>query len=347
MIPMTYFWKPGHFENSENKPRRAGFELEFGNVYVKETAQALQNALGGKISEINPFVFKIENSSLGNLKVKRDAELLNSVKHRETLRKIPIDFYPGTLASEIEEGIDKLSSLLIPCEIVTEALLFEDFSKLDEVVKILNKLKAKGTQDSIVNAFGLHINPSVPDLEVKTLVKYMQSFLLLVDWIIMDSGIDFTRRFFTSYIDPFSESYFKKILDLAYAPDMETLIDDYLEFNPTRNRSLDMLPILCEIDCDRVMAGVKKEERSLINGRPAFHYRLPDCRLGDKSWMISHEWNRWWYVEILASDDNLRFELIDRWNENSRRFFMTRNTQWIQTVKNFLADHIKPKGKES
>ena len=58
---MTDFWKPGHFKNSDNKPRRAGFELEFGNVYVKETAQALQNVLGGKISEINPFVYKIEN----------------------------------------------------------------------------------------------------------------------------------------------------------------------------------------------------------------------------------------------------------------------------------------------
>ena len=88
---MTDFWKPGQFQNSENKtPPGGGFELEFGNVYVKETARALKNALGGKITETNPFVFKIEDSSLGNLKVERDAELLNSVKHRETLSKISI-----------------------------------------------------------------------------------------------------------------------------------------------------------------------------------------------------------------------------------------------------------------
>ncbi len=347
MISMTDFRKPGDFTNSENKPRRAGFELEFGNVYVKETARALQNALGGKITETNPFVFKIENSSLGNLTVKRDAALLNSVKHRETLSKISIDFDPGTFASEIEEGVDRLSSFLIPCEIVTEPLLFEDFSKLDEVVKILNQLKAKGTQDSIINAFGLHINSSVPDLDVKTLVKYMQSFLLIVDWIIMDSGIDFTRRFFTSYIDPFPEPYFKKLLDPAYDPDIETFIDDYLEFNPTRNRSLDMLPILCEIDHDRVWAAVNKEERTLLSARPAFHYRLPDCRLGHQGWRIANEWNRWWYVEIIASDDRLRTELIERWNENRRLFFMTRKTQWTDIVKNFLTDHIKTPGQRS
>jgi hypothetical protein len=164
----------------------------------------------------------------------------------------------------------------------------------------------------------------------------MQSFLLLTDWIIEDSGIDFSRRFFTNFIDPFQNSFVEKVLEIKYEPSVETFIDDYLEFNPTRNRALDMLPVLCEIDKDRVLAGIKKEERSLVNGRPAFHYRLPDCRLGDNKWSIADEWNRWWYVETFSSKNELRAELIDLWNKNNKGLMMTRKKQWIDTVKKFL-----------
>ena len=104
---------------------------------------------------------------------------------------------------------------------------------------------------------------------------------------------------------------------------------------------------MCEIDRDRVLAAVNKEERTLLSARPAFHYRLPDCRLGDKSWRIANEWNRWWYVEMMASDDKLRSKLIERWDENSHHFFMTRKTQWRDLVKNFLADQIQTPGPRS
>ncbi len=337
---MKRYWEPEIFTDSANEPRKVGFELEFGNLTVKETAKALQNSLGGHLQEKNPFNMEIINSAVGKLKIERDAELLKSVSYREALSKINVTFDPDTIGSEIEQGIDRLSSLLIPCEIVTAPLAFRDFPKLNEIVKVLNRLDVKGTQDSLFYAFGLHMNPSVPDLDIKTLVACMQSFLLLTDWIIEDSGIDFSRRFFTNFIDPFPDSYVEKVLDPKYEPHIATFIDDYLEFNPTRNRALDMLPVLCEIDKDRVLSGVKKEERSLINGRPAFHYRLPDCRLGDKKWSIADEWNRWWYVETISSDNQLRTELIELWNKSDKQFFMTRKKQWIDTVKSFVNRHI-------
>jgi hypothetical protein len=337
---MKNFWKPVKLKNSAGENRKVGFEFEFGNLTVRETAEALQNRLGGDIQEKNPFYFKVINSPIGDLKIERDADLLKSVKHRETLSKINVDFDPDTLIQEIEQGIDSLSSFLIPCEIVTKPLSFKEFPKLHEIVKILNSLRAKGTQDSIFYAFGLHMNSSVPDLDIKTLVTFMQSFLLLIDWIIDDSKIDFSRRFFTSFIDPFPDSYVEKILDPEYDSTVETFINDYLEFNPSRNRALDLLPVLYEIDKDRVLAGVIPEERSLVNGRPAFHYRLPDCRLGDMEWSVADEWNRWWYVETIASDNELRTNLIELWDENKKRFFMTRKEHWIDAVKDFLNRHI-------
>jgi hypothetical protein len=337
---MKNYWKPVIIKNSAGEHRKVGFEFEFGNLTVRETAEALQNSIGGNIQENNPFYFKITNSSIGNLKIERDAELLKSVKYRKALSKINIGFNPDTIVREIEQGIDSLSSFLIPCEIVTEPLTFGEFPKLNEIVNILNSLKAKGTQDSIFYAFGLHMNPSVPNLDIKTIATYMQSFLLLTDWIIEDSGIDFSRRFFTSFIDPFPNSYIEKVLDPKYNSTVEIFINDYLEFNPSRNRALDLLPVLCEIDKDKVLAGVKKEDRSLVDGRPAFHYRLPDCRLGDMEWSVADEWNRWWYVETLASDNKLRANLIELWDKNKQRFYMTRKKQWIDTVKDFLNRHI-------
>ena len=340
---MQQFRKPKKLTDKSHKQRRAGFELEFGNKSVRKTAEALHRELGGDIEESNAFMITVKNSSMGTLTVVRDAQLLNSARYRQVLANMNIEFNPGKLASEIEQGVDSLSSVLIPCEIVTEPLLFEDFSKLNDVVRILNALNAEGTQASIFYAFGLHINPSAPDLEPATLVSYLQAYLLLVDWIIETSGTDFTRRFFTSFIDPFPSAYFQKILVPDYHPTVETFIDDYLEFNPTRNRGLDILPILCEIDCDRVRAGLAKEEQSLVSGRPAFHYRLPDCRLGDENWSIADEWNRWWYVEAIAADNGLRKELIDRWNENNNHFFLTRKTQWIHAVSRFLDNLPDPK----
>ncbi|MGD8749728.1 MAG: amidoligase family protein, partial [Balneolaceae bacterium] len=128
---MKNYWKPAIIKNSAGEHRKVGFEFEFGNLTVRETAEALQNSIGGNIQENNPFYFKITNSSIGNLKIERDAELLKSVKYRKALSKINVDFNPDTLIRDIEQGIDSLSSFLIPCEIVTEPLTFKEFPKLN------------------------------------------------------------------------------------------------------------------------------------------------------------------------------------------------------------------------
>lgn len=328
----TDYWLPPRIRDREGHPRRTGFELEFGNLSVRETALALQLRLGGHLDEKNPFIYQISGTRLGRIKVERDASLLSSVKYRELLRKLNIDFDPGTLAREIEQGVDRLSSNLIPCEIVTEPLSFEQFGILDEVVEVLNALGAGGTQDSVVNAYGTHINPAAPNLDAGTLRAYLQAFLLLGDWIIQDAGTDFSRRYFTRFIDPFPESYLALVLDPAYRPSVAALIDDYLRHNPTRNRALDMLPIFSEIDSERVLAGVAPGERVLIKARPAFHYRLPDCRPGRPGWTVAQEWNRWWYVEVLAGEPALRGELMDDWLRVRRDNLFNRKGLWLERI---------------
>ena len=98
----------------------------------------------------------------------------------------------------------------------------------------------------------------------------------------------------------YPEDYVAHVLAADYRPDLETLIDDFLEFTPTRNRPLDLLPLFAHIDEDRVMAA--PVEKELIKPRPAFHYRLPNCLVDEPDWSLAVPWNDWVEVERLAAD---------------------------------------------
>jgi len=328
---------PPRLTDESGRPRRAGFEFEFGNLPIARTARALQQALGGELNIMSPFEAVLQDSSMGRLKIERDANLLKSVRYRRWLESLGVEFSPGTFAHDIETNIDNASRVLIPCEVVTEPIAFEDLRKLDALIETLTGLGAEGTQHSLIYAFGLHINPSISDRSPTTLKRYIQAFLLLYTWIIDSSEIDLTRRFLTKYIDPFPQAYAELMLDNSYQADTGKLIGDYLQYNPTRNRALDMLPIFCELDSERVMRGIKEDERKLVKGRPAFHYRLPDCKVNQPGWTAAGAWNRWVYVETLAADEPLLAELIDAWRASNASFSVTPKTSWSIRLTTLLA----------
>ena len=337
----TKFWLPPIVNQLNGEERAAGFEIEFGNVAVSEAAIALQKALGGQLKQENPFLYRLKDSRVGTLRIERDFELLNSVRYRDYLQGLDIDYEPGTAMSEIEHGIDRLSRNLVPCEIVTSPIKLNDLNGLNDIIQVLHTLDARGSGHSIISAFGTHINPSAPDLSAVTITHYLQAFLLLYDWIVWDSKIDFTRRYITHYIDPFPKAYLELLLDSSYQPDEGQLIDDYLDYNPTRNRALDLLPLMCEIDEEKVLQGVNPNEKSLIKKRPAFHYRLPDCRVGDEGWSIATEWNRWWYVEVIANDEDLRKALMALWQKNSKELSLPGSDAWAKKTDGFLCERIE------
>ena len=328
---------PPVLANKQGQERKAGFEFEFGNLPVLQTAEALQQALGGELDAKSPFEAVLNGSSLGKLKIERDAAILKSVKHRKWLEQLGLEFTPGSIVHEIEANIDNASKQLVPCEVVTEPIPFDQLGQLDILISTLNLLGAEGTQDSLIYAFGLHINPSIPDNDAATLVKYIQAFLLLHSWIIESADIDITRRYLTKYIDPFPQPYMELVLSASYAPDQEAFIDDYLEHNPTRNRALDMLPILCQLDETRVLDGIHEDERKLVKGRPAFHYRLPDCKVNVPGWSAASPWNQWVYVEKLAADEALLQELIGEWRASNEEFSIAPKTSWTMRLTSLLS----------
>ena len=328
---------PPRLTDSAGRPRRAGFEFELGNLSIVDTARALMGAMGGELEIISPFEAILHDSLIGNLKIERDADILKSVRYRRWLESLGITFSPGTVAHGIETNIDSASRGLIPCEVVTAPIELDQLHKLDVLTETLSTLGAEGTQDSLIYAFGLHINTSIPDEQPLTITRYLQAFLLLYTWIIDSSEIDITRRFLTKYIDPFPQDYMELLLDNDYRRNTSELIDDYLEHNPTRNRALDMLPIFCYLDKDRVLSGINPEERRLVRGRPAFHYRLPDCKVNEIDWSAAAAWNRWVYVETLAEDTSLLPELITAWRESNSTFSIAPRATWAARLTTILS----------
>src|SRR5690606_40167509 len=61
-----------------------------------------------------------------------------------------------------------------------------------------------------------------------------------------------TRRSSDLFAKAFPPDYIRLIMAEDYQPDTERLMDDYLAFNPTRNRALDMLPLFATLAPQKV-----------------------------------------------------------------------------------------------
>ena len=125
-----------------------------------------------------------------------------------------------------------------------------ELEPLEELRRLLHEHRAEGTRASLLYMFGLHINPESPRVDAPTLLNYLRSFVLLYRWLEEDSRVDLTRRL-GPYINSFPPEYARLILADDYPATPDRLIDDYVRSNPTRNRPLDMLPILACLDRER------------------------------------------------------------------------------------------------
>ena len=208
----------------------------------------------------------------------------------------------------IDSAVQRLAQVWIPCEIVAPPIPFTKLPELEALRVALCNHGALGTKASVMYGFGFQLNVEVPDRSAETLLRHLQAFLVLYDWLADVVDVDFTRRI-GPFINPFPLEYRKKVLDPRYEPNIDTLIDDYLLANPTRNRPLDMLPVFAMIDEHKVAFAAKDAEK--VKARPTFHYRLPNCLVDDPAWSIALEWNRWVEVERLAADPKRMRELED------------------------------------
>ncbi len=290
--------KPEVEKNDQGDLRVVGVEIELGGIELDAIVERLQEELGGTIEPNGPYEAKLRDSRLGNIQVELDALLFRDLKVKGFLNRFSLEKVKADLPETIEAAMATEARRFVPFEIVFEPVPIGKLQEIDKVAARFRKV-AEGTSASVFNAYGLHLNPELPQVDASTVLRYLQAFLCLYEELKKEHAID-TSRSISPFIAPFPRTYALKVLGSDYQPDANQLIEDYLEANATRNRPLDLLPVLAWMDEEKIAEALPDEK---VSKRPAFHYRLPNCRIDEEDWSVSKEWNIWIKVEALASDE--------------------------------------------
>jgi hypothetical protein len=294
-------WKPPlppRTKTAEGAERRIGVELEMIGLTVDEVSRLVARHVGGRLEKISRYEHSIRGDEAGDWGVEFDFEYLKQ-KGREGEGEGEVDDELRALLDQAaEHALRAGAETVVPVEVVTPPLPLSRLSEVQSLIAGLRSAGAQGTGAGISYAFGMQFNPELPALDAVTMLGYLKAFLCLYDWLMERSAPDITRRL-TRFTAPFPGGYVRKIVDPGYWPERDTLIDDYLADNPTRNRALDMLPLFLHLDRQRVRAIVDDPR---VKPRPTLHYRLPNSEIDRESWGIHLAWLDWLEVEKLAAD---------------------------------------------
>ncbi len=312
---MTEFRTLPWTDTPEGAPRRVGVELEMAGVEAPDIAQAVIDELGGDFELDSAFSGTVHDTELGDFTVELDVEILASRRYLDALSRIGIELEGGPVRDNLERLLSQVTGLVVPHELVCPPVPLAALPRIDAIRARLHDAGARGTESSALYAFGLQFNIEIHDPGVDHLLAILRAFLLRYPTILERDEIDLSRKL-TPYVQSFPEDFVAHVLDPDYAPDRDRLIDDYLTYTPTRNRPLDALPLFAWLDPDRVDAA--PVEHALVKPRPAWHYRLPDCRIDDPDWSLAAPWAAWADVEDLAHRArDLRRAARKRYGESS------------------------------
>ncbi len=321
---------PPRATTATGAPRRVGIEVELGNLTLHEALDVVASALGGEIVAESPSVGRVRGTRLGDFDVELDSATL---KERSTLRALESLGVERELAAKVEQSVLRFARELVPVEIVAPPIPWHELPLLDPLWVALRRAGAEDTHDSIFYAFGLHLNPEAPDLEASTTIAFLRSYLLLEEWLAAVSAVDLSRRV-APYIRPFPEAYRRLVLTPGYAPAWPELVADYVAWNPTRNRPLDLLPLFAEV-CGLDLSD-EVDTWPLVKARPTYHYRLPNCEIARAGWSPAIEWNRWLSVERLAGAPELLAELAADYLATAERSPFRWRAEWSDRIRSRL-----------
>lgn len=308
---------------SDGTIRRVGFEIEFSGLTLDRCIDIIHEHLGDEISRRSQVEAIITNHSLGDFALELDWQFLKD-QARETASN-----------NELIKFVADLAGTVVPLELISPPFPVNQIHILDNTIDALRDAGAKGTDDSLLYAFGVHINVDIPDLEADTITRYLKAYCVLQDYLAHVHAVNAMRRI-SPYVDMYKAPYINKVL--AYEqPAISELITDYLNYNPTRNRALDMLPIFTSIDEAQVRR-ILDDPR--IKSRPAFHYRMPNCHIERPSWSLQTDWNIWCHIEMLANDSTELATLVDEYRSHLMADQFATDFDWVQYVKNWVTNYL-------
>lgn len=302
--------------------RRVGFEIEFTGLTISAVTQIMQDTFGGELEKKSAVEYELQTPEYGKFNVELDWEFLKNTALEAKLKDH---------GHEWVDFLHKIALSVVPIEIVTPPFPLDQLDHLDKLIPALRNAGAKGTDDSVMAAFGVHINPETPSLDVQTVHAYLKSFGLL-QWCLDKAHDVNVSRKISPYIQLYTEDYVELLLTKQYRT-IDELMEDYLEHNPSRNRALDMLPLFASINQDKVKQTVKDTK---VNPRPTFHYRLPDCLIENTYWSFASSWNIWHLVEVLAADPEALDFLARRFKAMSLPVIGVKRNDWIKEVNQWI-----------
>ena len=315
---------PAELYNGQGQLRRVGFELEFTGLTISKAGEIIHKTLGGLLRETTLAGSVLVVDSLGEFRIELDWSYIKTKAEEE-----------GQNPSQWLELLSQSAALLVPIEIVCPPLPLNKLGALSPMISALREAGAAGTESSIIAAFGVHVNTEIPQIDAPHLYSYLRAFALLQWWLVDRHNINLTRKL-SSYIDLYPEAYLKQLFT-SRDPTLDTLIADYLKYNASRNRALDMLPLLAKIDAECVQTAVGDDR---IQARPAFHYRLPDCHIEKSEWSLVSAWNSWLVVEQLAGQETSINHLAERFLEMSRPLLGVSRSDWTEVIDQWHKDHM-------
>lgn len=278
------------------RPRRVGIELEFGGLPEGRAAKVVADVAGGSASQCKDGTWRVRTGPFGR------CELYLDTRFREDVKEFGW-----------QPAVD-LARLVVPVELVTEPFDPAHRPRFDVLVRALRDSGAVGSRSGLLLGFGVHLNVEVADTGPDHLWRRVTAYALMEEELRRSPGVELSRR-----VLPFVKPYPDALVDDLAAgspPTIDALIECYLAHAPTRNHGLDMLPIFAHLAPGAVegrlagSAGTKP--------RPAYHFRMPDCRIDEPGWSIQEPWHMWLAVERLAASPE-RFERLRearlRWSE--------------------------------
>ena len=326
MDHVTHFKEPSLTAKADGKPRMVGFELEFSGLSLEKTAEAIQTSLGGVLKEETKAEKVIHVDSMGDFKVELDWDFLKKKATEDKTNNIETDWL---------EPLSAAASLVVPVEVVCPPVPITSLDSLDPVVTALRDSGAVGTEESLLAAYGVHINTEITKLDAQTICAHLRAFSLLQWWLVEEHAVNMSRKI-SPYIGLYPVNYVKQLLAVGSCINMETLCREYLEYNATRNRALDMLPMFAEIDADLIH---RKIGDSKVNARSTFHYRLPNCNIERSDWSLAESWNNWWLIEELAYRKDQLDELSDAYLDAIKPLVGISRKNWVEFIDQWLKNH--------
>jgi hypothetical protein len=291
-------------DGTGSQDRRCGVEIEFSGLDAHGAAEVIAGAIGGTVDKTGRHAATVRGSAIGDIKFYLDSRYAQPARDPTIVDEV-LD------ALELREGAAGLLATVmpVPVELVTEPLTRAQFAELDRAIEGLREAGAGDTKSGTLYAYGMHLNPEHkggPDRAIRIAAVYA----FVERWLRHRKPPDNMRRV-TPFVDPYSESYVEK-LARAFAggrePDMRRFVELYAEYNPDRNRGLDMWPLIGHL-APRLAR--RFHDGPIKNARPTFHYRLPDSLVSVPGWSPRDDLDRWESLER-AADDPAAFERLRR-----------------------------------